>query len=67
MANSLQVSRSSVGRWENLDDPDHRIVKRPFVEAWARRCNVPFEWLWSGTSNDFGSSWPGAEVLQLAV
>jgi len=43
IAAELEVSRSTVSRWEHGDP-----IKRGFVKVWAMRCGVPFEWLWDG-------------------
>lgn len=50
LAEELGVSRQAVSKWEN-GAPDKAPIKRAFVQVWALRCGVPFDWLWGGDTD----------------
>lgn len=46
LAHDIGVSRNTVANYEH----DKTKARRPVVLAWAVRCGVPMEWLWTGST-----------------
>lgn len=57
MADYLEVSRNTVGRWIN----GHAAPSGPVVRAWAMRTGVPYAWLRYGIDPNGG---PGGRPRQ---
>ena len=59
LADELEVSRTSISRWEN----NHDRPRRATVLAYAMRCSVPIEWL----EGDSKNRWFSLDFLAVAA
>lgn len=50
LARDIGVSRNTVANYER----GKTTARRPVVLAWAVRCGVPIEWLWTGRVPESG-------------
>lgn len=55
LAHDMGVSRNTVNNYER----GRTTPRRPVILAWAIRCGVPVEWLWTGQADaDDGTAAP---------